>query len=142
MGSLISGGVTNSNRFSKKTWYYDHASMNFHSGPDLREGRFGHASSVITYGTTEIIVITGGEGEGEGEGEGPKDLDSTELLIDEEWQQGPPMPKKLFGHSMISYNGDVYAIGGSSPDGYENERAIYRLSCPNQKCQWTTIEQE
>jgi len=132
--SFISGGFTDGNSYSKKTWYYDHATMNFHPGPDLREGRYGHASSVITYGKMEIIVITGGKGDGY------ETLDSTELLIDEEWQQGPPMPKKIKGHSMISYNGDAYAIGGKSPDGYE--KAIYRLSCPNQECQWTTLQQE
>ena len=50
------------------------------------------------------------------------------------------MPKTIEGHKMVSYNGNVYAIGGFSSDG--SEKAIYRLSCPNQNCQWITIQQE
>ena len=80
--SLLSGGWTNSS--SAKTWYYNHDTEAFTSGPDLLEGRRRHGSAVNVDKVTnaKIVVITGGwNGNG-------KRMDSTEMLINGQWQTG------------------------------------------------------
>ena len=74
--SLISGGQTSTTSNSAQTWYYHHETEAFTSGPDLLEGRQGHGSATNVDKVTkaEIVVITEG--------------DSTELLINGQWQSG------------------------------------------------------
>ena len=46
--SLLSGGwLTNANSASAQTWYYNHETETFTSGPDLMIGRYGHGSAII-----------------------------------------------------------------------------------------------
>ena len=54
------------------------------------------------------------------------------------------MPKKIYLHSMVNSNGDIYVIGGMDyvADHWQYEGAIQKLSCSYGKCQWTTIKQE
>ena len=81
--SLLSGGVTNSNPNSAKTWYYNHDTEAFTSGPDLLEGRHDHGLAINVDKVTKakIVVVTGGwSGNGR--------LDSTEMLINGQWQTG------------------------------------------------------
>ena len=83
--SLLSGGQTNNaNTYSTKTWFYNHDTEAFTSGPDLLEGRHHHDSVINVDRVTKakIAVITGGIGNGY------VSLDSTELLIDGQWQTG------------------------------------------------------
>ena len=80
--SLLSGGYTNSD--SAKTWYYNHDTEAFTSGPDLLEGRRSHGSAINVDRVTKakIVVVTGGYiGNG-------NYLDSTEMLINGKWQTG------------------------------------------------------
>ena len=49
------------------------------------------------------------------------------------------MPKSLMWHSMVEVNGDLYVIGGGY---YEDNKLIYKLSCSNGKCTWTTLTQQ
>ena len=83
--SLLSGGSTNANDFSAKTWYYNHDTEAFTSGPDLLEGRsyHGSATNVDKVTKAKIVVVTGGYGSGD-----VLVLDSTELLINGQWQTG------------------------------------------------------
>ena len=53
---------------------------------------------------------------------------------------GPPLPKAIYGFSMLEMNGDVYAFGGASGQGYQS--AIYQLSCSSGLCSWTTLNQQ
>ena len=84
--SLLSGGQTNANInanvVSTKTWYYNHDTETFTSGPDLLEGRRNHGSAINVDKVTKakIAVVTGGIGNGY--------LDSTEMLINGQWQTG------------------------------------------------------
>ena len=80
--SLLSGGQTNSNSASAKTWYYHHDTETFTSGPDLLEGRRDHGSATNIDKVTKakIAVVTGGVN-------GNK-MDSTELFINGQWQTG------------------------------------------------------
>ena len=43
--SLLSGGYTDTNSYSAQTWYYNHDTETFTSGPDLLEGRRHHGSA-------------------------------------------------------------------------------------------------
>ena len=44
--SLLSGGSTDTDSYSAKTWYYNHDTETFTSGPDLMEGRMYHGSAL------------------------------------------------------------------------------------------------
>ena len=44
--SLLSAGWTNANAYSAQTWYYNHDTEAFTSGPDLLEGRRFHSSAM------------------------------------------------------------------------------------------------
>ena len=79
--SILSGGLTTIH-YSAQTWYYNHESESFSSGPDLMEGRRHHGSATVVdkVTKTKIAVITGGYNGNR--------LDSTELLINGQWQSG------------------------------------------------------
>ena len=82
--SLLSGGTTDTNSASAKTWYYNHDTEAFTSGSVLLEGRRypGSALNVDKVTNSKIVVVTGGLGRlGEY-------LDSTEMLINGQWQTG------------------------------------------------------
>ena len=81
--SILSGGRTNANQYSSQTWFYNHETETFSSGPTLLEGRRLHASATIVDKVTKakIPVVTGGL-------DGSNFLDSTEFLIDGQWQTG------------------------------------------------------
>ena len=83
--SLLSGGATSANPASAQTWYYNHETEAFTSGPDLLEGRGNHGSATIVDKVTKakIAVITGGYKNGGGNW-----MDSTELLINGQWETG------------------------------------------------------
>ena len=81
--SLLSGGETTTNGTSAKTWHYNHATESFTSGPDLLKGRrrHGSATNVDKVTKAKIAVVTGGWN-------GSVALDSTEMLINGQWQTG------------------------------------------------------
>ena len=80
--SLLSGGSTNSDSYSAQTWFYNHDTEFFTSGPDLLEGRrrHGSATNVDKVTNSKIAVITGGYN--------GNTMDSTEMLINGQWQTG------------------------------------------------------
>ena len=86
--SILSGGRTNttspSSPPSAKTWYYNHDTEAFTPGPDLLEGRRGHnsATNVDKVTKAKVAVVAGGYNGAS------TILDSTELLINGQWQTG------------------------------------------------------
>ena len=78
--SLLSGGYTGS--YSPRTWYFNHETNAFSSGPSLLQGRGSHGSATVVDKVTKakIPIVTGGWNGGR--------LDSTELLINGIWQSG------------------------------------------------------
>ena len=80
--SVLSGGSTSSTKYSPLTWFFNHETQAFSSGPSLLTGREGHGSATIVDKLTKakIPMVTGGWNNGE--------LDSTELLINGMWQSG------------------------------------------------------
>jgi hypothetical protein len=73
--SLLSGG----HPASPQTWYFNHETNVFSSGPSLLQGRRSHGSATIVDKVTraKIPMVTGGYISG-----------STELLINGQWQSG------------------------------------------------------
>ena len=82
--SLISGGRTNFIYNSAQTWYYNHDTEAFSSGPDLLEGRNSHGSAIIVDKVTKakIVVVAGGLNGAN------VFMDSTEMLINGQWETG------------------------------------------------------
>ena len=82
--SIITGGMTNTNSNSDKTWYFSHASQEFQPGPNLLEGRRYHSSGSGTDQETKekIAIIAGGYNDIN------TYLDSTEMLVNGEWKTG------------------------------------------------------
>ena len=81
--SILSGGITSNTPYSLLTWYFDHETNVFTSGPSLPEGRYSHGSATIVDKVTKakIPTVTGGYGKA-------GILDSTEMLIDGHLQSG------------------------------------------------------
>ena len=89
--SILSGGSTSANSYSPVTWYFNHETKVFSSGPSLLEGRIDHGSATCVDKVTKarIPIVAGGydvylsttllSTYG---------LDSTELLINGQWQSG------------------------------------------------------
>ena len=84
--SILSGGWTTANSYSAQTWYYNHETKVFTSGPNLLEGRRDHgsATNVDKVTNAKTLIVTGGLGNGYNA------LDSTELLVNGQWQTGTP----------------------------------------------------
>ena len=90
--SILIGGYTSATVESPLTWYFNHESNIFSTGPSLLVGRRDHdsATCVDKVTKTKIPIVTGGRGNGDHE------LDSTELLINDQWQSGTIQCKKSF----------------------------------------------
>ena len=84
--SLLSGGTTDI-YYSPLTWYFNHETNVFSSGPSLLQGRNNHGSATVVDKVTKakIPIVTGGRGYLD---LSHVDLDSTELLINGQWQSG------------------------------------------------------
>ena len=82
--SILSGGKTSATDYFPLTWYFNHETNIFSPGPSLLEGRREHCSATCVDQVTKakIPIVTGGYGSGD------VILDSTELLINEQWQPG------------------------------------------------------
>ena len=50
------------------------------------------------------------------------------------------MPNALCDHSLVPFGMSVVIVGGTSMYGYS--KSLYKFSCSNRDCTWTTMEQE
>ena len=69
------------NDYSDKTWYFNHASQEFQPGPNLLQARRIHSSGTVTDQETKekMVIIAGGSNSTDF-------LDSTEMLLNGEWK--------------------------------------------------------
>ena len=51
------------------------------------------------------------------------------------------MPKALYGHSAVPFGKDVAVLGGKDSSNKASKR-IYKITCSNRACTWTTMDQE
>ena len=83
--SILSGGCTihQMDCSSPLTFFYNHVTKEFMSGPPLNRGRNYHASGTIIDKVTKekIVVVTGGQINNYYD-------DTTEILVDQHWQEG------------------------------------------------------
>ena len=81
--SLLIGGRTTGSVTINTVYYFEHEGKNWSQGPDLKQARRAHTAALVTDETTydEFVVVTGGEYNG-------IRLDSTEILIDNQWHLG------------------------------------------------------
>ena len=81
--SLVIGGRTIGPVDLATVYYFEHEGKNWSQGPDLIQARSSHAAGLVTDETTydEFVIVTGGEYNG-------INLDSTEILIDNQWHLG------------------------------------------------------
>ena len=84
--SIITGGNTSIPDITSETWYYNHETKTFTSGPKLMIARSNHGSATIIDKTTKerIPVVTGGYLDNELF----QVTGSTELLIKGQWLAG------------------------------------------------------
>ena len=81
--SILIGGRMTGMVTIPTVYYFEHEGKNWSQGPDLIQARRGHAAGLVTDETTydEFVIVTGGEFNG-------IVLDSTEILIDNQWHLG------------------------------------------------------
>ena len=81
--SLLIGGRTTGLVTIPTVYYFDREGQIWSQGPDLMQARKSHAAGLVTDETTydEFVIVTGGEYNG-------IILDSTEILIDNQWHLG------------------------------------------------------
>ena len=89
MSILVGGttlGTTLDTYQTDQSWYYNHEIEKFTDGPKLKIGRLGHSVGQITDSVTneKTIIVVGGFSYNES----PRNLDSTELLVNGKWEQG------------------------------------------------------
>ena len=99
--SMLSGGSTILATLSPLTWYFNHETNVFSSGPRLLKGRYGHSSATIVdkVTTAKIPIVYGGNN-----GNAGGTLDSTELLINGIWQSGTKCKKgNIFLFALVLF---------------------------------------
>ena len=81
--SLLIGGRTTGLVTIPTVYYFDREGQIWSQGPDLMQARKSHAAGLVTDETTydEFVIVTGGDYYG-------FFLDSTEILIDNQWNLG------------------------------------------------------
>ena len=81
--SMLIGGMTIGNVETPTSHYFDHQGHNWIQGPDLLQARRLHAAGIVTDEviTEKLVIVTGGDFNG-------IKLDSTEMLINQQWNQG------------------------------------------------------
>ena len=158
--SFLSGGSTDADPAIARTWYYNHVTEVFTSGPDLLVGRNGHGSAINVDRVTKerIVVVTGGWKK-----HNRIKIDLTEMLINGQWQPGtlqcrkhwskhcihfslyytlgPPLPKEIEEFATLEMHGDVFVFGGRDID-LEEQSSIYQLSCFSGLCSWSTLSKQ
>jgi hypothetical protein len=81
--SMLIGGLKNGSVATPTTHYFDHQGHNWIQGPDLMQARRMHAAGIVKdeVTTEKLVIVTGGVYNG-------IRLDSTEMLINKQWNQG------------------------------------------------------
>ena len=91
--SLLIGGRKNEMTPIQTTHYFDHQAHNWIQGPDMMQARVEHAAGIVTdeVTTEKLVIVTGGE-------HNSIILDSTEMLINSQWNQGKIAHYYLIDH--------------------------------------------
>jgi len=136
--SVITGGQTSNSVKVPTTWFYNHDNEEFTRGPNLLQPRYFHASGILQDHADgkNIVAIFGGADNNR------DDLKSTELLINGEWQTGPDVPVKVWGHTTVEFQNNLILLGGYNAGENKENKELFQLECHNRICKWTKLQQE
>merc|ERR1711860_372801 len=139
--ALVTGGFQDrSPSSSASTWFVDLTTTTVTPGPKMTSTRRGHGCSTFNLGRKTFGVVAGGWY--------TNYLDSTELIDLEEdsptWTEGPKLPRRLYGHTIVESTQGTYALGGRDDD-YNERSEVLHLDCPGdqiQSCQWQEMPEK
>ena len=109
---LIGGYEANTGRRTSKLWTSDAGEDWKESLPPMPTKR--HSPSAVSIGTPEHLVVAGGSGDDIGQ------LNTVEVLTDNEWWTAEPLPRNCCRMKSTLHNGKWYLMGGQKhdTDGY------------------------
>merc|ERR1712062_305007 len=123
---------------SSSTWFVDLTTTRVTPGPTMKTGRSYHGCSVFQHGAKSYGIISGGQ-------YGSDRLDSTEIIdFDQEspsWTEGPKLPRRLDGLTLVKTSQGTYAMGGDDSGGNDRNEVL-QLDCPGDQissCQWKEV---
>jgi len=136
--TLIIGGLDFDLEMTSKTWYFNHETEVFTSGPNMNIGRYKHGAGHIQDSVTkeDIVLVVGGEDNDF------NNLDSTEILKNDNWEEGPAFPKKISNPAVIEYSKEELIIMGGWDDNFDSQKEIYKFACENGNCKLVKLQQE
>ncbi len=147
--AISTGGYTDTDTgkmITDKTLFYQIDKDEWSIGPDLNMPRIKHSCGVLRLNVTvEVLIVAGGDT--------TTDDASSEYLIfsnfhvNDSWQSGPRLPKKLEAPSMVSSSDgqSLVLIGGTTITG-EKSSMLFKLQCSNllltiESCTWQQMLQ-
>merc|ERR1712049_68466 len=105
-------------------------------GPKMTSPRTSHGCSTLKLERRTFGIVAGGS-------YGNYYFDSTEIIDLEEdsptWTEGPKLPRRLVGPTLIETTQGTYALGGN----FRTE--VLKLDCPGnqiQSCQWQEMPEK
>jgi len=136
---MVAGGYQDVS--SSSTWFVDLTTTRVTPGPTMKTGRTYHGCSVFQHGAKSYGIISGGQ-------YGSDRLDSTEIIdFDQEspsWTEGPKLPRKLDGLTLVQTSQGTYAMGGDDSGGNDRNEVL-QLDCPGDQissCQWLEMPEK
>ena len=103
---VLVGGKCMDHIVTNKLWTRNTNNWDPEILPPMQMERYWPSAVNVGSGT-EAIVVAGGRGKD------GKEMDSVEVLIEEEWSTVQSLPKKCFNTKAIVYNERLYLVGGS-----------------------------
>jgi len=156
---LITGGRQDGSD-STSTWYVDLTTLTFTPGPEMLMRRWHHGCATFQMGDKTYGIVSGGSRDVTKEDGIPRSysvqLDSTEILdLDQRspiWTEGPKLPSKLYGHTMVETNEGTFVMGGATLiRGVDGSRVfdnmwskVLQLQCRGNQirnCQWRKMRE-
>ena len=106
---LVGGKETGTDHVTNKLWTSE-TGMDWQPSvlPPMHTRRYG--SSAANTGTPECLVVVGGREADHSE------LDTVEVLVQDQWSAVQPLPRKCSRMKSALYNGKLYFMGGDRQD--------------------------
>jgi len=138
--ALVTGGGQDGST-SASTWFVDLTKTRFTPGPKMTSARNSHGCSTLQLGRKTFGIVSGGYHNGY--------LDSTEWIDLKEdsptWTEGPKLPRRLAGHTLVETTQGTYALGGGYDEDWNSRSEVFQLDCPGdqiQSCQWQEMPEK
>ena len=157
--AVVTGGFTSDNLMTDGSFYYQISSQTWTLAPSLALPRHSHSCGVLrslTDGADAVPIVVVASGDTEVDDVSTEFLafpHSNQQTIDNAWTEGPDIPLKLEGTSMVatSSHDRLILIGGIEKNG-QRSSAMLQLNCLlfsnintiffKHLCYWTLMEQK